>query len=339
VNGARYALLVLACALAGALAAVVLAQPTPAATATTDTTEPPPTEPEPPGDAVIPPGVIVGGITVGGLTVDAAFSIVRTAYDAPLTITVDGRVLAPPPTALGATAYVQNAVRRALASAPDTQVPLTVTVRGTRVRAYVDKLARRFDRAPVDSRVLLRKLRPRVTRERPGRAVDRVAATAAIVRALRTNDRLPMALPMRTLRPEVTRKNVGPVLVIRREAKWLYLYKGARYLKRFRVATGMERYPTPLGRFSVITKARNPWWIPPDSDWAKDEKPIPPGPGNPLGTRWMGISSPGVGIHGTPDSASLGYSLSHGCIRMAIPDAEWLFKRVRVGTTVFIVRA
>jgi lipoprotein-anchoring transpeptidase ErfK/SrfK len=53
----------------------------------------------------------------------------------------------------------------------------------------------------------------------------------------------------------------------------------------------------------------------------------------------MGISAPGVGIHGTPDAASLGYSLSHGCIRMAISEAEWLFTKVDVGTTVFIVRA
>jgi lipoprotein-anchoring transpeptidase ErfK/SrfK len=52
----------------------------------------------------------------------------------------------------------------------------------------------------------------------------------------------------------------------------------------------------------------------------------------------MGISSPSVGIHGTPDAASLGYSVSHGCIRLAIPDAEWVFERVKVGTTVFIVR-
>ena len=53
----------------------------------------------------------------------------------------------------------------------------------------------------------------------------------------------------------------------------------------------------------------------------------------------MGISSPGVGIHGTPQSGSIGYSLSHGCIRMLIPQAEWLFDRVTVGTPVFIVSA
>ena len=63
---------------------------------------------------------------------------------------------------------------------------------------------------------------------------------------------------------------------------------------------------------------------------------LPPGPGNPLGTRWMGISSPGVGIHGTDDPASIGYSVSHGCIRMQVPSAEWLFAHVTVGTTVFI---
>ena len=53
----------------------------------------------------------------------------------------------------------------------------------------------------------------------------------------------------------------------------------------------------------------------------------------------MGLSAPGVGIHGTPDDASIGYSLSHGCIRMHIPEAEWLFQHVNVGTTVFIVPA
>ena len=284
-------------------------------------------------------GVKVAGIDVGGLTEEAAFSIVRAAYEAPLTILVAGSVLTPSPESLGATAYVRNAVRRALTAAPGTEVELVVAVRGQRVRDYVAKVAQRFDREAVDSRVVLRRLRPVLTRERAGRAVDRVQATAAIVRALRETVRVPLPLPVKTIRPTVTRRNVGPVVVIRRETNWLYLYNGSRYTRRFRVATGANRYPTPLGRFRIVVKWKNPWWYPPDSDWAKDEKPIPPGPGNPLGTRWMGISSPAVGIHGTPDAASIGYSASHGCIRMRIPDAEWLFTKVTVGTTVFIVRA
>jgi len=103
------------------------------------------------------------------------------------------------------------------------------------------------------------------------------------------------------------------------------------------VAVGQSQYPTPVGRFEIVTKQRNPWWYPPNSAWAAGEQPVPPGPGNPLGTRWMGISAPGVGLHGTPDAASIGYSASHGCIRMRIPDAEWLFVHVRVGSPVWII--
>jgi lipoprotein-anchoring transpeptidase ErfK/SrfK len=98
----------------------------------------------------------------------------------------------------------------------------------------------------------------------------------------------------------------------------------------------MPAYPTPLGSFHVRTKTRNPWWYPPNADWAKGAKPIPPGPGNPLGTRWMGLGG-GVGIHGTYNSGSIGSAASHGCIRMHLRSAEWLFERVGIGTPVFIV--
>jgi lipoprotein-anchoring transpeptidase ErfK/SrfK len=53
----------------------------------------------------------------------------------------------------------------------------------------------------------------------------------------------------------------------------------------------------------------------------------------------MGLSAPGVGIHGTNNDASIGYSVSHGCIRMHVREAEWLFSHVVVGTPVFIVSA
>jgi lipoprotein-anchoring transpeptidase ErfK/SrfK len=109
-------------------------------------------------------------------------------------------------------------------------------------------------------------------------------------------------------------------------------------VRSFRVATGRAQYPTPSGTFAVVDKQLYPWWYPPTySDWAAGLKPVPPGPGNPLGTRWMGLSAPGVGIHGTPDDASVGYSASHGCIRMHVWEAEWLFERVRRGTPVVIL--
>jgi lipoprotein-anchoring transpeptidase ErfK/SrfK len=326
------------CAVAGALLAVLLASPSRAAsgtessptTTTTTTTDPART---------IAEGVTVAGLDVGGLTGDAAFSIVRTAFEAPLVLTAAGSTLKPRPGGLGAVGYVRNAVNKALVAEPGTAIGLYVRVDGRKVRAYVADVAKRFDRDAVDSRVVLRNLRPFVTREQDGRALDRVGATSEIVRALQETERLPLALPFKRVVPVRTRTKFGPVIVIRRGSNRLFLYEGSRYRKYFRVATGQSRYPTPLGRYEIVVKWKNPWWYPPDSDWAKDAEPIPPGPGNPLGTRWMGLSAPSVGIHGTPDPASLGYSVSHGCIRMAIPDAEWMFGQVEIGTPVFIVRS
>src|SRR5919204_350425 len=137
---------------------------------------------------------------------------------------------------------------------------------------------------------------------------------------------------------EAARASFGPVIVIRRDANELRYYVGSQLVRTFPVATGQSIYPTPLGTYSIVDMERNPWWRPPTQDaWARGLKPVPPGPGNPLGTRWMGLSAPGVGIHGTPDAASVGYSASHGCVRMQVPDAEWLYKRVHVGTPVFII--
>jgi lipoprotein-anchoring transpeptidase ErfK/SrfK len=315
--------------LAGLAALVLAVQPAVAA----QSEDPPP----PPAEPIIPQGVSIAGIVVGGLSADAAAAVVQTSFESPLTIDVGKTVLKPSPLDLGATAYIQPAVAKALVAPPETDVTLSVRVAGAKVRTYVALLAKRFDRAAVDSHLLLRKATPYVTKSKTGRAVQRGPATAAIVRALTHNDRLPMRLPVKTVAPTITRATIGPVIVIRRESKSLNLYDGMRPLRSFRIATGMPQYPTPLGRFQIVTKWKNPWWYPPSSDWAKGKDPIPPGPGNPLGTRWMGLSAPGVGIHGTPDAASLGYSLSHGCIRMAISEAEWLFNQVDIGTTVFIV--
>ena len=146
-------------------------------------------------------------------------------------------------------------------------------------------------------------------------------------------------LRTRPIAPTVTRKNYGPVIVIHRGSNRLLLFRGARYWRVFPVATGQSVYPTPLGRFQILVKWKDPWWYPPPDPWAAGEKPTPPGPGNPLGPRWMGLSAPGVGIHGTNNESSIGYSVSHGCIRMHVADALWLFDHVEIGTTVYIIAA
>jgi lipoprotein-anchoring transpeptidase ErfK/SrfK len=293
---------------------------------------------EPAPEATIPEGVVIGNVPVGGLTAEAAAEYVRTQFALPLVVGYGTNVFEAPSESLAVPA-IPKAVQQALTSAPNTMVPLTVSVRKPALRAYVADVASRFVRKPVDARLFLRRLKPWIAPERDGRVLDRAAAESSLAAALVQGTRGPVVLKPKLVKAKLTSKSIGPVIVIRRGGNWLSLYNGMRFVKLFRVATGQRQYPTPLGRFRVIVKWKNPWWYPPNSAWAQGMEPVPPGPGNPLGTRWMGISSPGVGIHGTPDAASIGYSVSHGCIRLRIPDAEWLFERVTVGTTVFIVSA
>jgi lipoprotein-anchoring transpeptidase ErfK/SrfK len=323
---------------AGGLSAVVVAATTTATTSTAPTTTAGSTT-TPPPPAVLPDGVTIAGVSVGGLTPEGAQTAVRMAFTQPLELVVAKRRFRPRPERLGAVPYVAAAVSRAQTAAPGSAVPLVVAIRGRATRAYVAALARRVDRKPVDARISLRRLRPWLTKERPGRALDRPWAVRRIVRELRANRRGPLTLRVLPVRPAVRRADFGPVIVIRRESHRLFLYRGMRFWRVFGIAVGQPAYPTPLGSFSIAVMWRDPWWYPPNSSWAAGASPIPPGPGNPLGTRWMGLTAPGVGIHGTPDAASIGYSASHGCIRMHISEAEWLFAHVRVGTPVFIVSA
>jgi L,D-transpeptidase catalytic domain/Putative peptidoglycan binding domain len=287
----------------------------------------------------IAPGVTIGNVGVGGLTPEEATAAVEELFDRPLVVLVARRRLVVTAQHLGTRARIADAVKRARRAAPGAEVPLVVDVNLAKLRAYAAAIGRRFDRDAVDASLSLRRLRPWITRERDGRRLKRRLAVSLFRAWLVTNRRTPVRLRFRALPPQLTRASFGPVIVIRRGSNGLYLYDGMRLWRAFGVATGQSRYPTPLGRWRVVVKWRNPWWYPPHSRWAEGSHPIPPGPGNPLGTRWMGLSASGVGIHGTPDDASIGYSASHGCIRMHISDAEWLFKHVRIGTTVFIVGA
>jgi lipoprotein-anchoring transpeptidase ErfK/SrfK len=305
-------------------------------TTTTTTTAPPKPRPQP---RVLPQGVTIGGIHVGGLSPDAAYAVVRAAFRSALVLTVGAHKEFVSPTELGAVAYAKAAVARARSAKPGTAIVLGVSVRGAAVRKVVDSLGQRFNRDPIDSKVLLRSLKPFITEGQPGKALNWRGAMATVLKALHDNQRTGIELPFDDVPQKASRANFGPVIVIRRGSNRLYLYKGMKPWRVFGVATGQSVYPTPLGRFTIVVKWENPWWYPPNSPWARGAKPIPPGPGNPLGTRWMGLSAPGVGIHGTPDPASIGYSASHGCIRMYIPQAEWLFEHVEIGTTVYIVAA
>jgi lipoprotein-anchoring transpeptidase ErfK/SrfK len=343
----RLALLCIVLLLAGTFAAAIFVDraladtaPPPTTTTSTDTTptDTTPTTTTTPAPAVAA-GVTLAGVQIGGLTSDQAVAAVTDFFGRPVTLRFEHTTISVSPNVLGLRVSADTAVARAVTVAPGTTLALRVGYDKARVKSFLAKLAARFDRKPESSRLLFRAAKPLVTKPVIGRTLDRVKATTALTQQLVHGTRATIALRAKLTPPPVTPKTIGPIVVIKRASNVLTLYNGMHVVRKFQVATGQTIYPTPLGRFQIVVKWKNPWWYPPNSPWAKNEKPTPPGPGNPLGTRWMGLSSPGVGIHGTPESGSIGYSLSHGCIRMLIPQAEWLFDHVNVGTPVFIISA
>ena len=125
-------------------------------------------------------------------------------------------------------------------------------------------------------------------------------------------------------------------IVVSLSQRNLRLIRDGKVVKTYRIAIGQPAYPTPTGDYEIIQKQVDPTWFPPSSPWAKGLGPIPPGPGNPLGTRWIGTSAPAIGIHGTYADSSIGTAASHGCMRMHIPDVEELYEEVSLGMKVSI---
>ncbi len=288
--------------------------------------------------AVIATDVQIGSVDVSGLTADEATAAVQQAYLAPIAVKAAHYGVSVSPHRFWTSLHLAPAVQAALAAPADTAVALTPTFATKRIVKWVEKLARKTDRAPVDGTLLLRHSRPFFTHSHPGRALRRFPTRMMIEHQIVGGTRTVIVAPVKTL--PATSATSEPVIVIHRGINRLHLYNGTHLVRIFPVATGQAAWPTPLGHFQIVVKQKNPWWFPPTQDsWAAGAQPVPPGPGNPLGTRWMGLSAPGVGIHGTSEPWSIGHSESHGCIRMQIPSAEWLYNRVRVGTPVFIIPA
>ena len=285
----------------------------------------------------IAPGVFVGHVHVGGLSSEPARARVEAKFARPIPVVHGTQRWKASLRQLGAGASVDAAVAKALAARPGQKVPLRVRWSARKVRGFVAAVARQIDRAPVDATLVgVSSSGPEITDSRNGIQVRRPLLQLRLERALRHGIRSRIAVPTRVVPAQQSRSDFGSIIWIDRASNTLRLYDGTTFVRSFGVATGQAIYPTPSGMWHIVDMQQDPWWIPPNSAWAAGEKPVPPGPGNPLGTRWMGLDAPGVGIHGTPDAASIGYSASHGCIRMHIPDAEWLFNQVSVGTPVYI---
>ncbi|HEY0304546.1 MAG TPA: L,D-transpeptidase [Longimicrobiales bacterium] len=109
-------------------------------------------------------------------------------------------------------------------------------------------------------------------------------------------------------------------LILNIPAYTVHVFEDDTETGSYRVAVGSARYPTRVGTFAITSITWNPWWVPPPSDWARNEKKTPPGPNNPMGKVKINYG-PAYYLHGTPDSLRLGRPLSHGCVRMQNADA------------------
>ena len=304
-------------------------------------------------------GVTVGGVDVGGMTRDEAVAAVKATTEPKLrrsVLVVGGdRRWRVTPARLGHGAAVEEAVDRAMAGprlswyadfwhrlsnrpvAHSVDIPLASDE--AKVSRFVRALAPKLAVAPTDAAIKLVDGKVVKQHARDGRVLDVEASTSRLARALAGNARK-VKLVTRPVHPKVTADKLGKTIEVNLSTNRLTFYDGLKVRKVYPVATGQPSFPTPQGTWQVVYKRMNPTWTNPAPDgWGADmPKSIPPGPGNPLGTRAMALDASGILIHGTYASYSVGTYASHGCIRMLLPDVEELYPQVPMGTPVLIHR-
>lgn len=106
-------------------------------------------------------------------------------------------------------------------------------------------------------------------------------------------------------------------IIVNTNTRRLTLYRNGEWYKSYPIAVGKPSTPTPKGDFEIVNKTVNP--------------------GGPFGARWLGLSKPHYGIHGTNNPQSIGKAVSHGCIRLYNDNIIELYNLVSIGTRVKIV--
>jgi len=259
---------------------------------------------------------------------------------------------------------VKRVQHRLLGKPVNRNYPVRFGLDAGRATTIMAKLAKDVDRKAEDAKIDTSSGLVSIVPAVPGQALDRKAGEDRLMQVAEriANEATPAAsggsmrysggalgrwsapgeaasveVPVQPIQPKVS--TFADVILVRTNENKLYHYENGALARTYSVATGTAQYPTPKGRFQVVLKRFRPTWVNPDpGGWgASLPASIPPGPGNPLGTRALNINSPGIRIHGTSNVASLGTAASHGCIRMSIAESEALFDRVEQGTPVIII--
>jgi lipoprotein-anchoring transpeptidase ErfK/SrfK len=315
--------------------------------------------------AKLPEGAKVSGVDVGGMTKDEALARANrrvvalisrpvhvTLRDKTYTLTaaqahVRVDVTRPVDRLYAAGregSFLKRGLRTITGEKLETNVPANVTIDRSAIGRFIGRIEREQALKPVDAGIKLTLTKVTVA---PAKAGRRLAARDALMARLAR--RLTTSTDDRTIRAktvevkakltedEVFDANPVALTVSRNETK-VRLFKRGKLEKTYTVAVGSPEYPTPTGQFVVQTMQVNPSWNVPNSAWAGSlaGQTIPGGsPNNPLVARWIGFNG-SVGFHGTASAGSLGSAASHGCIRMAPSDVIDLYKRVKLGTPVYV---
>jgi len=305
------------------------------------------------------PGVTIAGVDVSEMTRSEAIREVSAAaeetLEGELSVEAGDHTWIVTPAVLGMTADVEGAVDSAFALADDlsfvsriyhrvaakplgASLDLTFSYDDAGIARFVQRAADEVAVPAVDARFALVEDELVMRRPRAGQELQIRLGASRIREALETGASQ-VQIPLRIVEPEVTVAALGDTIVVDLSENSLRLFDGFKVAKQYRVATAAPGYVTPVGTWKVIDKRENPTWYNPALDsWGADlPAVIAPGPNNPLGTRALYLNSPGIRIHGTSNSGSIGTYASHGCIRMLISDSEELYPLVPIGTRVIIM--
>ncbi|HEX6399147.1 MAG TPA: L,D-transpeptidase family protein [Actinomycetota bacterium] len=306
------------------------------------------------------PGVRIDGVDVSGLTRSEALEEMQAHaaldLDRSITVIVRGERFTVTPRDLGRRARVRAAVDEAfelsgqlgwmerawrrLRNEPLRRDIVVERSDARGVERYVGRIAKEIRKAPEEAAIELSDdggLRFR--RDRPGVALDERNAQRRLAAAIEEGTTR-VRFSTHALRSKVTPQTLGPTIVVRIDTNTLELYEGFRVTRTWDVATAKPGWVTPAGEWTIYRKAENPTWYNPalDSWGAGLPAVVPGGPGNPMGTRALYITAPGlIRIHGNGAPDTVGRYVSHGCVRMINEQIEELYELVPVGTKVIIM--